>query len=300
MSINELLDANRKFLDSGRINQLKFKPFSGWVVISCMSEKLAGLLEESMGFERGEALFIKTAGASSTKYDNSIERSAAIAVLKKDATKIAVVGHADCSSASDVFPITEAMKKHNIPRSAVPDDVREWMGLISNPEENVRQLVRALRNSQVIPVNVEIHGFMLDAKTGKLSHIVSAMQEKELKKEDLHIEELEIKASVAYKADKFEHSSDTATSNYNDTPPAIDISGDKPKTVKYAQQKPVQYNPPPAPKPQPRYQPQSEPRDPVPLEPKPVQQKPKISVEASDDPFQEMLDKLKRDRFKKS
>ncbi|MBI5360980.1 MAG: hypothetical protein HZA48_10410 [Planctomycetes bacterium] len=297
MSVNELLDANRKFLDSGRINQLKFKPFSGWVVISCMSEKLADLLEESLGFERGEALFIRTAGAAFTKYDNSIERSVAIAIFKKDAVKIAVVGHSDCSSASDVFSITEAMKKHNIPRSAVPDDVREWMGLISNPEENVRQLVRTLRNSSVVPVSVEIHGFMLDTKTGKLTHIVSAMQEKELKKEDIHIAELEIKSPVAFKADRFEHSSDTTTANFSDTPPAIDISADRPKTAKYTQPKPAQYNPPPVPKPQPRYQPQ----DPVPLEPKPVQQaKPKISVEASDDPFQEMLDKLKRDRFKKS
>lgn len=87
--------------------------------------------------------------------------------------EVLVVGHTDCPMAGDVLPLLDGMSKLGAPRDALgSSDPREFFGFIPGPEQNVRQVVRQLRESLLIPASVLVHGLLIDVESGKLTVLV--------------------------------------------------------------------------------------------------------------------------------
>ena len=74
--------------------------------------------------------------------------------------------------ACTVSDLLTAMEEHGIRREALgPGDLRDIFGLISDPEENVRQVVGELRKSPMVPEITAIHGMIIDVNTGRICFV---------------------------------------------------------------------------------------------------------------------------------
>lgn|GEM_PF-6679279 len=134
-----------------------------------MEPIVESLLPEALGIAPGEAYHIRNAGNTCTRWDESIIRSVAVAVLSGGIRHVAVVGHTDCRMAGDLMPILDAMRQGGIPRDVFGDrDPREWFGMIAGIESNVRNVLEALKRSPLLPGGVSLYGLILDTETGAM------------------------------------------------------------------------------------------------------------------------------------
>ncbi|MFH0887894.1 MAG: carbonic anhydrase, partial [Planctomycetota bacterium] len=142
-----------------------------WAIVTCMSCDLIDFIHKTLGFKRGDALLIQNAGNTITPYDNSIIRSLAVGIYMLGVKEIAVIGHTHCGMKMDVAPLTDAFAKYGKSRDMLKDvDLREWFGIITNEEINIRKVVDAIKQSPVIPQEIPVYGLMIDNK-GKLNAV---------------------------------------------------------------------------------------------------------------------------------
>ncbi len=85
-------------------------PKAKLAIVSCMDNRLAALLPDALGLARGDAYHIANAGNTSTRWDDSILRSVAVAVLAGGVRHVAVIGHTECRMAGDTLPLIDAMR----------------------------------------------------------------------------------------------------------------------------------------------------------------------------------------------
>lgn len=174
MPLEELIKANNEFLHDKRSEieyQENHKPRKHWAIVTCMSCDLIDFIPKALGFKRGDALLIQNAGNTITPYDNSIIRSLAVGIYMLGVKEVAVIGHTHCGMKMDVAPLTDAFTKYNKSRDMLKDvDLREWFGLITSEEINIRKVVDAIKQSPVIPQEIPVYGLMIDIK-GELKEV---------------------------------------------------------------------------------------------------------------------------------
>jgi hypothetical protein len=72
----------------------------------------------------------------------------------------------------DVAPLTDTFVKYGKSREMLKDvDLREWVGLITNEEINIRKVVDAIKQSPVIPQEIPVYGLMINTQTGELKEV---------------------------------------------------------------------------------------------------------------------------------
>ncbi len=149
-------------------------PKAKLAIVSCMDNRLAALLPDALGLARGDAYHIANAGNTSTRWDDSILRSVAVAVLAGGVRHVAVIGHTECRMAGDTLPLIDAMRDAGVPRDAFGDrDPREWFGALGGIESNVRNIVETLKRSPLLPAGVALYGLLIDTASGEIRAIVS-------------------------------------------------------------------------------------------------------------------------------
>jgi len=168
--IGEILRANEAFAAAAQSPAPHALPKRRLAVLTCIDCRLTGFVEQALGISRGDALVIRTAGASTAGRDDVI-RNLCIAVYLQGVEDVVVLGHTDCAltqfNASDFLA---AMGTQGVPRSKIDNaDLRGWIGALS-PEDarNVRTTVEELRRSELLPSSVRIHGMLLQTATGKI------------------------------------------------------------------------------------------------------------------------------------
>lgn len=182
MPLEHLVKANQEFLRNSAspfsksslddILPATDKSLCHWAVVTCMSGRLVDFIHKALGFKRGDAIFIQNAGNTITPYDNSIIRSLAVGIYTLGVKEVAVVGHTHCGMKMDVAPLTDAFAKYGKSREILKDmDVREWFGLITNEEINIRKVVDAIRQSPVIPQEIPVYGLLINTHTGELKEV---------------------------------------------------------------------------------------------------------------------------------
>lgn len=177
MSLEDVMEANEKFVGTAGISALPHLPAKGAAVVTCMDARLVDMLPKAMGFKRGDAHFIQNAGSTKTPTDEGVIRSLAAAIAMGGITEIFVVGHTGCGMATDAMRLIEGLSNRGIKRDALGNrDIREWFGVISGVDNNVRDMVLAIRNHPAIPKDVPIHGLVVETDTGRLRHLVSDVQ----------------------------------------------------------------------------------------------------------------------------
>ncbi|WP_120169204.1 beta-class carbonic anhydrase [Thermohalobacter berrensis] len=176
--LNEIIKWNKEFVKKRKEKELD-RPTNSHaskeaLIFTCMDTRLIGLVEEAMGFKRGEVKVLKNAGNSIRNNCDDVIRSVSLGTIMMGIKEVFIVGHKDCGMAKqDLDDIKNKMIERGIPEEEINKiDLKEWTGIIDNESENVKEVVNKLKNSPYIPKDVKIHGLVIDPNSGELEVIV--------------------------------------------------------------------------------------------------------------------------------
>jgi len=142
-------------------------------ILACMDTRTTLFLEPAMGIKRGDAKVIKTVGNCVTGFFDTAVKSLMVAIYELGVMEIAVVGHEECGMQKTT---SESLTKAMLERGVSPDaikmvekELKEWADGFKDPEQNVRDVVKLLKEDPLIPKDVKIHGLLFHPRTGKLT-----------------------------------------------------------------------------------------------------------------------------------
>ena len=144
-------------------------------ILTCMDCRLSGFLEPAMGIKRGDAKIVKTVGNCVTGYFDTAVKSLMVAIYELGVMEIAVVGHFECGMQKTT---SESLTKAMLSRGISPDAIKmvekelaDWAEGFRDPEQNVRDVVKLLREDPLIPKDVKVHGLLFHPRSGRLTLI---------------------------------------------------------------------------------------------------------------------------------
>ncbi|MGB9978836.1 beta-class carbonic anhydrase [Methanobacterium sp.] len=172
MMLDEVLKSNESFVKDFEPKKMSHMPQKKLAIVTCMDTRLTGFLEPAMGIRRGDAKIIKNAG--NAVVDRDVIRSVAAAIYALGVEEVIVVGHYECGMANvNSEKLLETMKMRGVDEETLSGvNIEEWIGAISNEEENVIKVVEKIRKSPFIPEDVPIHGLIIDLYDGKMKVLV--------------------------------------------------------------------------------------------------------------------------------
>ncbi|WP_135365004.1 beta-class carbonic anhydrase [Halosimplex halophilum] len=146
------------------------------LVVACMDERIP--VEEVLGLELGDAQIYRNAGG---KVTDDVIRSAALTTNFFDTDEIIVVNHTDCGmmSAPD-DAVREGLEAQagdlsdidldpSLPELTIGDaDVIDWVKMTDDIDEACAAQVEYLRQSDLIPEEVTVSGYVYEVESGEL------------------------------------------------------------------------------------------------------------------------------------
>jgi len=148
------------------------------LVVACMDERIP--VEDALGIELGDAQIFRNAGG---KVTGDVIRSAALTTNFFDTDEIIVINHTDCGmmSASDeairegldnqTGGLDDADLDPSLPALNIGNtDVMEWVNMTDDIDEACAAQVEYLRESEFIPDDVAVSGYVYEVESGELRH----------------------------------------------------------------------------------------------------------------------------------
>ena len=160
---DEFSAANRSYTRSFQHGHLPMPPARQVAVLTCMDARLHP--EKFLGLEVGDAHMIRNAGGRAS--DDAI-RSLVISQQLLGTNEVVVIHHTDCGmlTFSNADLASKLQKELGV-------DVGDHDFLpFPDLEQSVRDDVKTLRSSPLIPSGVAISGAIYDVRTGELRTIV--------------------------------------------------------------------------------------------------------------------------------
>lgn len=179
-NIDEILAYNRQFVETKEYEQYATSKFPDkrMVILTCMDTRLTELLPKSMNLKNGDAKIIKTAGGIITQPFGNIMRSVLVALYELQADEVFVIGHHNCGMTGlNPEEIIEHMKERGVPESTIEIlknsgvNLLRWLTGFDNVRDSVINSVSIIRNHPLLPVNIQVHGLLIDPETGELELI---------------------------------------------------------------------------------------------------------------------------------
>lgn len=185
--LSEILENNKQFLQTTRLPLISHAPRKHLAVVTCMDCRLLEMFEPALGLKRGDAVELRTAGATISQPEreraaNDLIRSLAGAIYLLDVRKVLVVGHTQCGL-SHVEPaaLTGSMQALGVdPQQLIEQEglgnmegLINWVGAFSDVHISVQETVQVIRNSPYLP-KLPVHGLVIDITTGELTVVDAA------------------------------------------------------------------------------------------------------------------------------
>lgn len=179
--LNEILANNKKFLQHTHLPIVGHTPRKRLAVVTCMDCRLVEIFEPALGLKRGDAVELRTAGATISRPErkraaNDLIRSLAGAIYLLGVREVVVVGHTQCGL-SGVNPVvlTSSMQALGVdPQQLIESEglgdmegLVHWVGAFSDVDLNVQETVQVIRTSPYLP-KISVHGLVIDINTGEL------------------------------------------------------------------------------------------------------------------------------------
>ncbi|AQL43134.1 carbonic anhydrase [Halorientalis sp. IM1011] len=146
------------------------------LVIACMDERIP--VEDALGLSLGDAQIFRNAGG---KVTDDVIRSAALTTNFFDTEEIIVINHTDCGmmSAGDEAVVSGLQAKAGALGGvdldpALPEltiggaGIEEWVKMTDDIDEACATQVEYLENSELIPDDVTITGYVYEVESGEL------------------------------------------------------------------------------------------------------------------------------------
>ena len=177
-AVARILDRNRAFAArAAHRKPLSGRPRLKLAVVSCMDTRLTRMLPQALGLEDGDAVFIKTAGATVVDPYGELMRSLLVAVGELGVTDVMVVGHTDCGTCGmHAEHLLAALERagadgERIRLAASDPGVVRVLGGFPALEPEVASTVRAVREHPLMPASLRVAGFTINVETGELTAI---------------------------------------------------------------------------------------------------------------------------------
>ncbi len=160
--IPEFLAANQRYADRFDRGDLPSPPGRRVAILTCMDARL--LPSEFLGLEEGDAHVIANAGGRAS--DDAL-RSLIISYKLLGTREFVVIHHTDCGQLTyDDDQLREQLRRDTGADASGIDFLT-----FSDLEQSVRDDVRAIRASPLIPDEIPVHGFVYDVRTGRLREV---------------------------------------------------------------------------------------------------------------------------------
>ena len=158
---DELLQANEGYASSFTKGDLPIPPAKQTIVVTCMDARL--LPSRFLGLEEGDAHVIRNAGG---RVQDAL-RSIVISQRLLGTNEVLVIHHTDCGMQTFKNEDLYAKVEQDLGADASDIDFLPFPDL----EQSVRDDVRFLEESPLVPDDVSIRGFVYDVKSGKVTEV---------------------------------------------------------------------------------------------------------------------------------
>ena len=159
--IDELVVANKRFSGARKAVQLPMPPSRRVAVVTCMDARI--LPGRVLGLEEGEAHVIRNAGGRAKDAIRSLVISQRLLGTKE----VAVIHHTDCGMLTFSNDGLRQKIKDELHTDADHIDFLPF----AEVEQSVRDDVKVLRESPLIPDSIPIRGFVYDVHSGALTEV---------------------------------------------------------------------------------------------------------------------------------
>lgn len=158
----DLLAANERYAASFDLGALASPPRRRLVVLTCMDARMDPL--RILGLEPGDAHVIRNAGG---RADESAIRSLVVSYRLLGTRAFVVIHHEDCGQQAYTNDEIRAGLRSDLGADASRIDFLPFTDL----DQSVRDDVRVLRESPLIPDDIEIAGLVYEPRTGRLREV---------------------------------------------------------------------------------------------------------------------------------
>ena len=158
---DELLRANEGYASTFTKGDLPTPPAKKTIVVTCMDARL--LPSRFLGLEEGDAHVIRNAGG---RVQDAL-RSIVISQRLLGTNEVLVIHHTDCGMQTFKNEDLYAKVEQDLGADASDIDFLPFPDL----EQSVRDDVRFLKESPLVPDDVSIRGFVYDVKSGKVTEV---------------------------------------------------------------------------------------------------------------------------------
>ena len=159
----ELLARNAEYASNFDRGGLPMPPAKRIAIVACMDARIeTGRL---LGIREGDAHVIRNAGGVVT---DDVIRSLAISQRLLGTREIVLIHHTDCG----MLTFSDDALKADIEAET---GIKPHFALESftNPEDDVRQSIRRIRQSPFVPHKDQVRGFIYDVNTGILNEVAA-------------------------------------------------------------------------------------------------------------------------------
>ncbi len=160
---DEFAKANEQYAASFDKGDLPMPPARQVAVVTCMDARLHP--EKFLGLEVGDAHVIRNAGG---RVSEDAIRSLVISERLLGTTEIVVIHHTDCGMLAFQNEDLTAKIQEDL---GVDTTGRDFLPF-SDLEQSVRDDVRIIRDSDLIPDDIQVSGAIYDVQSGRIEEIV--------------------------------------------------------------------------------------------------------------------------------
>ncbi|MFM0790387.1 beta-class carbonic anhydrase [Streptococcus suis] len=157
------MKANKAYVDLHGDYHLPLRPKTKVAIVTCMDSRLH--VAQALGLALGDAHILRNAGGRVTE---DMIRSLVISQQQLGTREIVVLHHTDCGAQTFTNEDFVAQLKRDLGVDVAGQDFLPF----TDVEESVREDIALLKQSPLIPDDVEISGAVYDVDTGRMTEVI--------------------------------------------------------------------------------------------------------------------------------
>ncbi|HFU3704542.1 TPA: beta-class carbonic anhydrase [Streptococcus suis] len=157
------MKANKAYVDLHGDYHLPLRPKTKVAIVTCMDSRLH--VAQALGLALGDAHILRNAGGRVTE---DMIRSLVISQQQLGTREIVVLHHTDCGAQTFTNEDFVVQLKRDLQVDVSGQDFLPF----TDVEESVREDIALLKQSPLIPDDVEIFGAVYDVDTGRMTEVI--------------------------------------------------------------------------------------------------------------------------------
>lgn len=157
------MKANKAYVDLHGDYHLPLRPKTKVAIVTCMDSRLH--VAQALGLALGDAHILRNAGGRVTE---DMIRSLVISQQQLGTREIVVLHHTDCGAQTFTNEEFAVQLKQDL---GVDVDGQDFLPF-TDIEESMREDIALLKQSPLIPDDVEISGAVYDVDTGRMTEVI--------------------------------------------------------------------------------------------------------------------------------